>query len=72
MALDPGESFELLISVEPQPLFGHLKKNGFLIDSHSTANGDFLVEITATGQHIDNRDKILVDIPSCHQVNSTA
>lgn len=48
MMLEPEESFELLISVEPKPLFEHLQKKGFVLKSKATRDGDLLITITAT------------------------
>ncbi len=68
MMLEPDESFELLIGVEPLPLFEYLQKNGFMLESQSTGDGDFLITITATGQHLARREEILRDVPGCHDL----
>ncbi len=71
MMLEPDESFELLIAVEPHPLFQYLQKNGFILKSQTTSDGEFLITITATEQHLNRREEVLRDVPGCHDITKT-
>ncbi len=68
MMLEPDDSFELLIGVEPVPLFEYLQKNGFVLKSRPTGDGDFLITITATEKHLERREEILREVPGCHDI----
>jgi len=65
MALPPGGSFQLHISVEPQPLYEHLNELGFTIHPETASDGDFLITITAPDNPVENSEEILKSRPIC-------
>ncbi|MBC8519510.1 MAG: DUF2249 domain-containing protein [Gammaproteobacteria bacterium] len=58
MTLQPGDSFQLHISVEPHPLYGHLNELGFTTKTETTADGDFLITIAMPEKAADNSKEV--------------
>ncbi|MBT3309563.1 MAG: DUF2249 domain-containing protein [Gammaproteobacteria bacterium] len=47
MMLSPGDSFTLHIGIHPQPLLDYLQQRNFATAIETTAEGEFMIKITA-------------------------